>query len=51
MTWVRKHRELTQITLMPPATTCWDPEFRCADLLVLLEVKQLAGRYSRHFLK
>ncbi|GHD39904.1 Putative hemolysin [Marinobacter persicus] len=30
---------------------CWDPEFRCADLLVLLEVKQLAGRYSRHFLK
>ncbi|MEQ5837010.1 GNAT family N-acyltransferase [Marinobacter sp. NFXS9] len=30
---------------------CWDPEFRCADLLVLLEVSQLAGRYSRHFMR
>lgn len=30
---------------------CWDPEFRCADLLVLLEVKKLAGRYSRHFMR
>ncbi|WP_286222032.1 GNAT family N-acetyltransferase [Marinobacter apostichopi] len=29
---------------------CWDPEFRCADLLVLLEVNNLAARYSRHFL-
>ncbi len=29
---------------------CWDPEFRCADLLVLLEVDKLATRYSRHFL-
>ncbi|MBD3640607.1 MAG: GNAT family N-acetyltransferase [Marinobacter sp.] len=29
---------------------CWDPEFRCADLLVLLEVDSLAARYSRHFL-
>ncbi|WP_148861906.1 GNAT family N-acetyltransferase [Marinobacter fonticola] len=29
---------------------CWDPEFRCADLLVLLEVKKLASRYSRHFM-
>lgn len=29
---------------------CWDPEFRCADLLVLLEVNKLAARYSRHFL-
>lgn len=29
---------------------CWDPEFRCADLLVLLEVSNLAARYSRHFL-
>lgn len=30
---------------------CWDPEFRCADLLVLLEVSNLAERYSRHFLR
>lgn len=29
---------------------CWDPEFRCADLLVLLEVEKLARRYSRHFM-
>jgi len=29
---------------------CWDPEFRCADLLVLLEVDSLAARYSRHFM-
>lgn len=30
---------------------CWDPDFRCADLLVLLEVKRLARRYSRHFMR
>lgn len=30
---------------------CWDPEFRCADLLVLLEVSRLADRYNRHFIK
>ncbi|WP_336367147.1 GNAT family N-acetyltransferase [Marinobacter sp. C2H3] len=30
---------------------CWDPDFRCADVLVLLAVDQLAGRYSRHFLQ
>lgn len=30
---------------------CWDPEFRCADLLVLLDVNHLAARYSRHFLR
>ncbi|WP_404368765.1 GNAT family N-acetyltransferase [Marinobacter sp.] len=30
---------------------CWDPEFRCADLLVMLEVGQLADRYSRHFMR
>lgn len=30
---------------------CWDPEFRCADLLVLLEVRNMTSRYSRHFLK
>jgi putative hemolysin len=29
---------------------CWDPDFRCADLLVLLEVNALSARYSRHFL-
>ncbi|KMQ75216.1 GNAT family N-acetyltransferase [Marinobacter subterrani] len=30
---------------------CWDPDFRCADLLVLLEVRKLAGRYSRHYMR
>lgn len=30
---------------------CWDPDFRCADLLVLLEVSKLASRYSRHFMR
>lgn len=30
---------------------CWDPEFRCADMLVLLKVSNLAGRYSRHFMR
>lgn len=30
---------------------CWDPEFRCADLLVLLEVDKLSARYRRHFMK
>lgn len=30
---------------------CWDPDFRCADLLVLLEVNNLANRYSRHFMR
>ncbi|CAN0593610.1 unnamed protein product [Ectocarpus sp. 12 AP-2014] len=29
---------------------CWDPDFRCADVLVVLEVSRLAARYSRHFL-
>ncbi|MCG8518282.1 GNAT family N-acetyltransferase [Marinobacter xestospongiae] len=30
---------------------CWDPDFRCADLLVMLEVNSLADRYSRHFMR
>lgn len=30
---------------------CWDPDFRCADLLVLLEVNRLADRYSKHFMR
>lgn len=30
---------------------CWDPEFRCADMLVLLEVRELSARYSRHFMR
>ncbi len=30
---------------------CWDPDFRCADLLVVLEVNKLADRYSRHFIR
>lgn len=30
---------------------CWDPEFRCADVLLLLEVSDLSARYSRHFMR
>lgn len=30
---------------------CWDPDFRCADMLVLLEVSRLSRRYSRHFMR
>lgn len=30
---------------------CWDPDFRCADLLVVLDVNNLARRYSRHFMR
>ncbi|MFO8141995.1 MAG: GNAT family N-acyltransferase [Marinobacter sp.] len=29
---------------------CWDPEFRCADMLVVLEVSNLTARYGRHFM-
>lgn len=29
---------------------CWDPEFNCADLFVLLNVKDLPKRYARRFL-
>ncbi|MFP3978949.1 GNAT family N-acetyltransferase [Marinobacter sp. KMM 10035] len=28
---------------------CWDPAFRCADLLVLLRVDNLAARYVRRY--
>ncbi len=28
---------------------CWDPDFNVADVFVLLPVKQLEGRYLRHF--
>jgi putative hemolysin len=28
---------------------CWDPAFRCADLLVLLDVDKLAARYARRY--
>ncbi|MEP1214617.1 MAG: GNAT family N-acyltransferase [Marinobacter sp.] len=30
---------------------CWDPDFRCADLLVVLDVNNLASRYNRHFMR
>ncbi len=30
---------------------CWDPEFHCADVFVLLDVAALAGRYAQRFLK
>lgn len=30
---------------------CWDPDFRCADLLVLLDLKKMSNRYRRHFMR
>lgn len=30
---------------------CWDPSFRCADMLVLLKVEQVAGRFARKYLR
>lgn len=30
---------------------CWDPEFQCADVFVLLDVATLSGRYAQRFLK
>lgn len=30
---------------------CWDPSFRCADLLVLLDVERLASRYARKYMR
>lgn len=30
---------------------CWDPDFRCADLLVMLQVSELSDRYCRHFMR
>ncbi len=30
---------------------CWDPDFHCADVFVLLDVSALAGRYAQRFLK
>lgn len=30
---------------------CWDPSFRCADMLVLLKVEQIAGRFARKYLR
>lgn len=30
---------------------CWDPEFNCADVFVLLDTAALSGRYARHFLR
>lgn len=31
------------------AEACWDEQFACADLFVLLDVSDLNGRYARHF--
>jgi putative hemolysin len=30
---------------------CWDPDFQCADLFILLPIAALEARYARHFLK
>lgn len=30
---------------------CWDPEFQCADVFVLLDVAALSARYAQRFLK
>lgn len=29
----------------------WDPDFQCADVFMLLDVRELNPRYARHFLK
>ena len=29
---------------------CWDPDFKVADVLMLLDVDELNPAYSRHFL-
>lgn len=29
---------------------CWDPEFRCADLFLYLDLAWLTGRYARRFM-
>lgn len=30
---------------------CWDPEFNCADVFVILDVAALSARYAQRFLK
>ena len=30
---------------------CWDAEFNCADMFIVLDVSSLAGRYAQRFLK
>lgn len=30
---------------------CWDPEFNCADLFILVDVKNIPARYVRHFME
>jgi putative hemolysin len=31
-------------------TPCWDPDFNSADLLVVLDPKEIRSRYAKHFL-
>ncbi|MBS3805625.1 MAG: GNAT family N-acetyltransferase [Oleiphilaceae bacterium] len=45
---IRAYMRLGAEVCGPP---CWDPSFRCADLLVLLEVEKLTSRYARKFLR
>ena len=30
---------------------CWDPDFACADIFILLDVRNLQARYQRHFVQ
>lgn len=30
---------------------CWDPDFNCADIFILLDVSKLQARYHRHFVQ
>lgn len=30
---------------------CWDPEFNCADVFIVLDVQAMAGRYAQRFLR
>lgn len=45
---IRAYMRLGARVCGPP---CWDPSFRCADLLVLLEVERLAASYVRRFMR
>lgn len=45
---IKAYLRLGAVVCGPP---CWDPAFRCADLLVLLEVKNLAARYARKYMR
>lgn len=44
-------RAYTRLGASIAGEPCWDPDFKCADLFILLPMKALEARYARHFLK